>query len=262
MELYSNNMRVNLQVFEGPLDLLLHLIKKNDLDIYNIPIALVLDQYFAYLEAMRELDIDLAGEFLVLASELAHIKSRLLVEKPEEEEAEEADPRAGLVARLLEYQRYKKAAAWLLARPMLNRDVFCRPDILEEPLESPQEDMLSIDPFTLVRVFQDILKKAPKQALHEVETERVSVTERIYEVLDFLKTEESIEFEKLFSGDKSRLDLVVTFLAILEMAKLKMVSVQQTSAYGQIWIKRKMEIETDSLPPRDKIEVTSDEVAT
>ncbi len=238
MSIDSQNVRVNLELFEGPLDLLLHLIRKNDLNIYNIPVALVLEQYLEHLELMKELNIDIAGDFLLLASELTHIKSRLLVARPEEEEEEE-DPRADLVARLLEYQRYKRGAQWLISRPMLNRDVFKR----VVPLEVEEEAAtLSIDPFTLIRVFQDILKKIPKEARHEIETERVSVTDRIYEVLDLLKRESQTRFEDLFLGSVSRSDLVITFLALLEMARLKMISITQSENWGTIWVKRKIEI--------------------
>lgn len=232
-------MKVNLELFEGPLDLLLYLIRKHDLNIYDIPVALVLDQYLEHLSLMKELNIDIAGDFLLLASELAHIKSRLLVARPEEEE-EEPDPRADLVARLLEYQRYKRGAAWLASRPLLNRDVFKR----VVPLEiEEEEETLILDTFTLIRVFQDILKKIAPEARHEIETERISVTDRIYEVLDLLKRESQTRFEDLFLGVTSRSDLVITFLALLEMARLRMVSITQSENWGTIWVRRKIEVE-------------------
>ncbi len=247
MEENAQNMRVNLSLFEGPLDLLLHLIKKNDLDIYNIPIALILDQYLEYLELMKELDIDLAGEFLLLAAEMAHIKSRSLVHQPEEEEGEEADPRADLVARLVEYQRYKRAASWLDSRPLLARNVFKRPEALqkedeEAALGTVEAEPLAVDPFNLLKAFQEILKKIPKEIRHQVEAERMSVTERIYEILENLRETESVPFASLFTFDTTRPRLVVTFLALLEMARLQMIFIHQMESFGDIWIKRKMEI--------------------
>lgn len=239
-------VRVTLPNFEGPLDLLLYLIKKNDLNVYDIRINVILDQYTDYIELLKELNIDLAGEFLVMASELAHIKSKLLLNQKEGEEKEEGeDPRAGLVARLIEYQKYKRAAAWLNAQPKLNTHYFKRADIsalLLEALRRETDDMLQVEPMVLVRVFQEILKKVPTDKAHEVMSERVSVTQRIYELLDVLAQKEEVSFESLFSLESPRIDWVVTFLSILEMAKLKMIRVRQAESMGTIWVTRSMEI--------------------
>lgn len=247
MEATPENMRINLALFEGPLDLLLHLIKKNDLDIYNIPIALILDQYLEYLELMKELDIDLAGEFLLMAAEMAHIKSKSLVHQPEEEEGFDADPRADLVARLVEYQRTKRAAVWLNSRPLLARNVFKRPESLqkgdeEAALGTVEAEPLAVDPFNLLKAFQEILKKIPKEIRHQVEAERMSVTERIYEILENLRETESVPFAALFAGETTRPRVVVTFLALLEMARLQMILIHQMESFGDIWVKRRMEI--------------------
>lgn len=247
----QDNLRVNLEIFEGPLDLLLHLIKKNDLNIYDIPIALVLTQYLHYLSDLKEFNIDLAGDFLVMASELARIKSALLIQKKEEEEIEEPDPRESLVARLLEYQKYKRAKAWLLRRPLLNRDVFLRADKVyeEEMKDSSSADYgsVSMDSHSLIRVFQTLLKKMPFKQMQTIQPERVSVTERIYEILDILREKETAEFGELFKHDRSRLELVVTFLAVLEMARTQIVFIVQVDPKGSIWVKRNLEIQEDVL---------------
>ncbi|HCU25807.1 MAG TPA: segregation/condensation protein A [Deltaproteobacteria bacterium] len=229
-------MKIDLEVFEGPLDLLLHLIRKNDVDVFDIPISLILEQYMGYLNLMEELNIDLAGDFLLMASELAHIKSKLLLPDHDEagEEEEGEDPRAELIRRLIEYQRYKEAAVQLIARPMLGRDVFAAgttPDPLEEE-EAPME----VDLFQLISCFYEMLKKAPKTTVHEVRVERVSVTERIYELMDQLRRQSMVEFRALFAADATRERLIVTFLAMLEMVRLKVLQVTQNRNYGEIYL--------------------------
>lgn len=228
--------KVDLEIFEGPLDLLLHLIRKNDLDILDIPIAFVLEQYMAHLELLDELNIDLAGDFLLLASELAHVKSKLLLPASEQDAAEEEgeDPRADLVRRLLEYQRYKEAAQELIERPMLGRDVFTQAAYQEEVEE--EEGPVEADLFHLVSSFYELLKKAPKTAVHEIQVERVSVTERIYELMDRMRDHKMLEFTRLFEEGATRDSLIVTFLAILEMARLKMLQVTQSESYGEIYL--------------------------
>ncbi|MFO1463595.1 MAG: segregation/condensation protein A [bacterium] len=228
--------KVDLEVFEGPLDLLLHLIKKNDVDILNIPISLVLEQYMEYLNLLEELNIDLAGDFLLMASELAHIKSKLLLpdydKKDEEEEGD--DPRAELIRRLLEYQRYKEAATALASRPMLGRDVFSH-NIPPDPIEE-EESPVEVDLFQLISCFYEMLKKAPKQTVHEVRVERVSVTERIYELMDRLRGQSMAEFRSLFEGQATRERLIVTFLAVLEMVRMKVLHLTQNQTYGEIYL--------------------------
>jgi segregation and condensation protein A len=244
----TKNYRVDLDLFEGPLDLLLHLIKKNDLDILDIPIAFILQQYLDYLNLLEELNIDLAGDFLLMASELAHIKSKLLLPDQGGEEAEEGaeDPRFDLIKRLLEYQRYKEAAQTLDARPMLNRDVFIHRSPAED--SQPDAEKVEVDLFQLVHCFHELLKKAPKVTVHEVEGERISVSERIYELMDQLKEKEVTEFSKLFEGDVTRPQLVVTFLAILEMVRLKLLHIKQAGALDEIYLTPVFsEVETQDL---------------
>lgn len=238
------NYKINLKIFEGPLDLLLHLIKKNDLEISDIPISLILDQYMEYLGLMRELDIDLAGDFILLASELTHIKSQMLLQRDDEGE-EEPDPRADLVARLLEYQKYKRAAQWLNDQPLLFRDVYKRTNI-DKPEELEQEDeAMEVEPFALLNAFHEILKRAPQGHIHEIEAERISVTDRIYQIVEQLKDKESILFEELFPSGYQRPDIIITFLAILEMARLRMVQIYQMDFFGVIRVRRIMEVEED-----------------
>ena len=244
---------INVALFEGPLDLLLHLIRKSDLDIYNVPIAPILDEYLAYLDLMKELDIDLAGDFILMAAELAHIKARMVLDQEGDEEEEGPDPRADLIARLLEYQKFKNASQWLLQRPLLNRDIFRRQETSEvrELLKEEEKNFpppgigLEVDPVQLLRFFHELLKKAPKGTVVDMEGERVSITDRIYQVWDFLSACVGGEtpFEKLFDGGGGKGDIVLTFLAILEMARLRMIRIVQESAGGEI---RVLKVMTDT----------------
>jgi segregation and condensation protein A len=229
--------KIDLEVFEGPLDLLLHLIKKSELDIINIPISLILDQYMEHLSLMEELNIDLAGDFLLMASELAHIKSRMLLpvdEQSEDSEADGEDPRAELIRRLLEYQRYKDAARELSERPMLGRDVF-QHGVPHEDFD--EEESLEADLFQLLSCFHELLQNAPKHTVHQVRGELLSVTDRIYEIMAMMKEKEVVEFRSLFETDPGREAMIVTFLAILEMGRLKMLKITQTEERREIYLR-------------------------
>ena len=230
----SSLYKVSLETFEGPLDLLLHLIKKNDIDIYDIPIALVLEQYLEYLELAKELNIDLAGDFLLTAAELLLIKSRLLMPQDEEGEEEGPDPREELVRRLLEYQRYKQAGKELLGRSMLGRDVFKRGSLEETP--GTEKGELDADLTSLLLAFQSVLKRLPRQQAYEIEGERASVADKILALTERLQEAHELKFEKLFDLEKGREDVVVTFLALLEMAKMHMLLIRQGSRYDEIFI--------------------------
>jgi segregation and condensation protein A len=233
MHLFSESYKVNLPAFEGPLDLLLHLIRKNDVQVTDIPIAQILEQYVEYLGLLQELNIDLAGEFILMAAELTHIKSKMLLPEASEDEDEGEDPRADLARRLLEYQRFKEAAAALGRRPLLNREVFARPHLAEE---EEDEENLEADAFKLLLAFQEILKTLKPEQYHEVAVERLSVTERIYELLEKLKTNPAVTFEALFEGQCTKPQCIVTFLALLEMARLKLIKVFQASLEAPIRI--------------------------
>lgn len=226
---------VRLEMFEGPLDLLLHLINKNELDIANIPIALITEQYLEYIKLMKILNLDVAGEYLLMASTLLHIKSKMLLPISSGEEDEEGvDPRAELVRRLLEYQKYKEAAVELERRPMLDRDVFMRsaPVDTEEP---PEEERVEVSLFELLEAFRQLLERAKPEGFHDVILERVTVEQKLQEILSLLQKEKrSMAFHLLFPEQASRRVIVVTFLAILELVKMKRVRIFQMAPFETI----------------------------
>lgn len=231
---------IRTESFEGPFDLLLHLIKKNEIDIYNIPIAAITRQYLDYLDVMQELNLDIAGEFLVMASTLIQIKSRMLLPLQADEEAGEEeveDPRAELVARLLEYRKYKEAAITLAQRDLLGRDVFARTFVAPELAETlPDEEPLEVEMFDLIEAFRRVLATVPPETFHEVGAEGLSIADRINELLLLLQGTEAAGFEEMFIGSATREQVVVTFLAILELCRLKMVRLAQAQSFGKIWI--------------------------
>lgn len=245
---------VDLEVFKGPLDLLLHLIKKHEMDIYDIPIAEITAQYLAALDAMKSLNLDIAGEFLVMASTLVHIKSRMLlpVEAEADSEEEEADPRAELVHRLLEYQRYKQAAVTLDEYHILGRDVFARSCCEDTEESEGNAELQPVGIFELVEALQGLLREAPPEPVHEVVREKLSVAERVSMLLKLLGDCRSLAFEALVSRRPNREELVVTFLALLELAKLRMIRIMQNQRCGSIWL---FPTETDAgreLPLQDE----------
>lgn len=220
---------VNLgDIFEGPMDLLVHLVKKNEVDIYDIPIALIARQYIEYIELMKALNIDVAGDFLVMAATLAHIKSRTLLPSQEEDEEEE-DPRMEIVRPLAEYLQLKSAADDLLGRNRLDWDVFTRRDVDEDqdlPEESPK-DMIQVGLFELIEAFQEIIKRASPADFIDLTPDSISVKSRINQIADILEQQGSVTFEELFEGEFTRMDVIVTFLAILEMAKCQIIRIMQ-----------------------------------
>lgn len=243
---------VRTEAFEGPLDLLLHLIKKNELDIYNIPIAEISRQYLDYLDVMRELNLDVAGEFLVMASTLIQIKSQMLlpqeIDSVEEEQGE--DPRAELVRRLLEYDRYREASALLIAREVLDRDVFARTFPSEELEAFPSDEVAPVvEMFELVDAFRRILAKVPVESFHEVGSENISIADRISDILEFLQGKDAVDFEELFSGSNTREFIVASFLAILELCRLRMIRLSQFENYGRILVKSAIIMEADAEQP-------------
>jgi segregation and condensation protein A len=243
--------QVNLDVFEGPLDLLLHLVKKHELSILDIPIAFVTEKYLEYLDAMAGLDIDVAGEYLLMAATLCHIKSRELLPSPEplEDEGEageggddvELDPRADLIKRLLEYQKYKEAADQLGQRPVVGRNVWGR----GAPTEDAVGDGVDADAIAplaqfpvhkLIEAFDRVMRQAKVKVAHNVLIDRLSVSQRISELTDRLEKEGRFAFTSMFSFLKDGVErtieevkheAVVTFLALLEMAKLRLVALSQ-----------------------------------
>ncbi len=235
----NQDYRINVEVFEGPLDLLMHLIKKNDLDIYDIPIAFVLEEYMKYLDTIKDLDIDLAGEFLLMAAELAHIKSRLLLPEEPAGEEEEGDPRADLVKRLLEYQQFKQASEELTKRTMLGREVFV--PLAPERVEAPSDGPIEGNVYDLVEAFSRILKRVPAEAYHEVAVDRISINDRIYQIVGLIKKGATVTISELLPERLTRFDVVITFIALLEMCRLRMIKLYQSETFGQIYLQGTME---------------------
>ena len=228
---------VRLETFEGPLDLLLHLIQRNEMDILNIPIALITEQYMEYLKLIKTLNLDIAGEYLLMASTLVHIKSKMLLPQLTEEVEEEGeDPRTELVRRLLEYQKYKMAATELVNRPMLDRDVFVRLASLESEDERGEEN-IEVSLFDLLEAFRKVLERVKEETIHEVMLDRISVEDKIQEILTLLQREKrSMSFHLLFPEGASRRIIIVTFLAILELVKMKWIRLFQMAPFEPIRI--------------------------
>jgi segregation and condensation protein A len=227
---------VRLANFEGPLDLLLHLIKKNELNIYDIPIALVTQQYLDYIDLMQELNLDMAGEFLVMAATLIHIKSRTLLPRPDpSQEDPEEDPREALVRRLLEHQKFKAAAELLHERETLRSAQWTRPDgpITQIAGEAPEPE-LEVDLFTLISAFRAVVERAKARPKVYLPGEQIPIEQRIEQLLARLSETEACGFEDLFSDVQTRAGLIVTFLALLEMIRLKLVRVFQSGSVGPI----------------------------
>ncbi len=222
---------IKLDIFEGPLDLLLHLIKKNEVDIYDIPIAVITEQYLEYIDIMKEMNLDFAGEFLVMAATLVHIKSKMLLPvdtaAPEEEE-EGFDPREELVRRLLEYQRYKEAAKDLGSRNLLGRDVFARGAGVDFDGLVEGAGLMSVSVFDLMEALKGVLARAPKGRTIELTVERFKIADKINFIMERLNAGKSATFTSLFDNDATRGEIVVTFLAILELCKLVLIKVHQT----------------------------------
>lgn len=228
-------MQVFLEIFEGPLDLLLYLIKKNNIDILDIPVAEITKQYVAYIELMNFLKLELIAEYLEMAAILVEIKSRMLLPKPKNENGEEEDPRAELVRRLQEYEKIKKAAEKLNDIPRLERDIFlaaATPPEFEVEKQHPEVDMEEI-----LLAFSDVLRRVDLNEAHNIERESLSVRERMSIILAALKSDKFVEFTKFFSCNEGRAGVVVTFLAILEMTKEKILELVQSEPFAPIYVR-------------------------
>jgi segregation and condensation protein A len=232
----TQEYQVQLEIFEGPMDLLLHLIKKNKVDIYDIPIALIMDQYLKYLDMMRSLNIDVAGDFLEMAATLAYIKSRMLVPRiGSEEEDQEEDPRLELVRPLLEYVKIKEAAQTLAGSLQLDRDVYVR-NIPTEELWGMEgsEEIAEVGLFDLVNALHEVLKRAEPGDFMEVSAEAIRLKDRISQLMEILSGVSSITFHELFEGKVRKMEMILTFLAILELVRLQMVRAFQHQPSGII----------------------------
>jgi segregation and condensation protein A len=233
--------KVKLEVFEGPLDLLLYLIKKEEVDIYDIPIERITNQYMEYLSLMQLLNLEVAGEFLVMAATLMYIKSRMLLpvdQQVTDAEAEEGeDPRWELIRQLVEYKKFKDAAVQLSQREEEQANIFPRqgPDTgIEVSKDVP---LAEVSIFDLINAFNDVLKKATaREDFHEILEERFTVSDKIEEILYTLRDRSEMIFNELFANAGSRAEVVVTFLALLELIRMKRLKVQQTEAFGEIQV--------------------------
>lgn len=228
-------LQVFLEAFEGPLDLLLYLIRKQNIDILDIPVNRIATQYMEYIELMRDMKFELAAEYLLMAAMLAEIKSRLLLPKPETEDEEGEDPRAELVRRLQEFERFKEAAENLDELPRIGRDIWAaeaKPDKIRVAEQLPQPEIKE-----LVLAFRDAMLRAELFSSHHVEREPLSVRERMSQILDRLQTVRQAEFITLFPKDEGKMGVVVTFIAILELVKGSVLEVNQEAAYGVLFVR-------------------------
>jgi len=228
-------LQVFLEAFEGPLDLLLYLIRRQNIDILDIPIAEITRQYVQYIELMKELQLELAGEYLLMAAMLAEIKSRMLLPRPETEEQEEDDPRAELVRRLQEYERYKKAAEDIDALPRLERDVFVA------SVETPERKVVKALPDVtlkeLLLAFHDVLKRAEMFSNLHMQREPLSVRQRMSEILSRIKANNFSPFSDLFDPEEGRMGVAVTFIAILELLREAIIEVVQAEEYAPLHVR-------------------------
>jgi segregation and condensation protein A len=237
--------KVRLELFEGPLDLLLYLVKRDHLNIYDIPIAQVTEQYLQYLNLMQLLDLNIAGEFLVMAATLLQIKSKMLLPAEENQQPEEQeDPRAELVRKLLEYEKFKEIAQELREREEKQQDVFKRPKALtkdEVPLpEGGEEKAVYFEAsiFDLINAFTQALKDVPRELFYEVVKDEFTIEEKIHQILHMLLVYPSVTLSELFTKAKNKIEIVVTFLAILELTRLKEIIPRQKEVFGEIEIVR------------------------
>lgn len=228
-------LKVFLEAFEGPLDLLLYLIRKQNLDILDIDVSSITQQYVQYVELMEAIQFELAAEYLVMAAMLAEIKSRMLLPRSQYEEEEEDDPRAALIRRLQEYERYKKAAETLDQLPRMERDFWSAK--AEPPVMEQVKQYASVDLQSLVLAFAEVLKRATLFDHHQVQKEKLSTRERMVQVLDFLRDKPFVPFVHLFNVQEGRLGVVVTFLAVLELVKEALVDIVQNAAFSAIHIR-------------------------
>ena len=237
-EALDPNFRIELPNFEGPLDLLLHLIRKHELDILDLPISFITDKYLEYLGLMENLNLDVASEYLVMAATLAHIKSKMLLPRPPEDqgddELDELDPRAELIRRLLEYQKYKTVAADLGQRAIAGRDVFSRGT--PPPTADGPAPLAKVSVFKLLDALKKIAERVNASISLEVDAERMSIQERIGGLVDLLRERRRCRFDELFEDVSTSYDLVVTFLALLEMAKMRLASIYQTDHEEPIYL--------------------------
>ncbi len=245
-------LKVFLEAFEGPLDLLLYLIRKQNIDVTDIPVADITRQYVEYIELMQDMQLELAGEYLVMSATLAEIKSRMLLPRPAGDVEDEDDPRAELVRRLQEYERYKQAAEDIDELPRLGRDVF------QAEAEAPDQKVIQLPPEVdlqdLIAAFQEVMKRASMYAHHHVQLEALSVRERMSIVLSRVSSDRFTPFTDLFTAEEGRMGVVVTFLAILELVKESLLDLTQSEPYAPIHVKAATGSQDAAVPePADQV---------
>ena len=228
----TSSYKIELPFYEGPMDLLLHLIKKNEIDIYDIPIALVTEQYLEYIEMLKVLNLDTIGDFLVMAATLMHIKSKMLLPPDPEEDAEEADPREELVKRLIEYRKFRDAAEKLSGREQYYSELYDR-DASIEGLKK-EEILLEVSVFDLISAFRNIVVRTKDKEFHEVTVEKLTINDKISDIMEKLNFSKSLTLQQLFEEMDSKYEMVVTFLALLELIKLRLVKVVQKNPFATI----------------------------
>ncbi|MFH2145867.1 MAG: segregation/condensation protein A [Candidatus Omnitrophota bacterium] len=229
--------KIKLEVFEGPLDLLLYLIKKAHINIYDIPVAQITEQYLQYMELMRMLDLNIAGEFLVMAATLMHIKSKMLLppDENEAEEAEEEDPRSELVRKLLEYKKFKEAAGYLGDCEEMQRSIFRRESVPAD-IEIEEEVFFETSLFDLITAFSKALKDVPKDIFREIIKDEFTVEGKIHDLLHILVKEKKLSLTQLFERSKNKYEIIATFLAVLELIRQKEIVVAQKGLFGEIFV--------------------------
>ena len=232
--------KVKLEIFEGPLDLLLYLIKKDELSIYDIPITRITEQYLEYLALIEELDLDVAGEFIVMAATLMHIKSKtLLPPNPEGIELDEADPRAELVKRLLAYKAFKEAAERLRGMEFERSKIFTRTGV-EPDVDESDLSLVDVSLFELLNAFAKVLRGLVPDASHEIVKDEFTVAEKVHQIFHLLAKRTIVHFSELFRDAKNKIEIITTFLALLELVRLREVRIRQDTHFGDIEISRNL----------------------
>lgn len=236
----ESDYKVKLEIFEGPLDLLLYLIKRDELDIYEISLERITRQYLEYLQAFKELNIDVAGEFVVMAANLIYLKSRSLLpvdQQPPEEDVEEDDPRWDLIRQLIEYKKFKEAAAQLQVRQLEQERIFIRAAVGSDPIAIAPLRLGEVGIFQLISAFQNVIKRVEaREDLREIFGEHFTVSDKIDWILRRVGDGVPLRFSELFASMASRVEIVVTFLALLELIRLRQVRATQTNPFDEIEI--------------------------
>ncbi len=252
--------KLSLEIFEGPLDLLLYLIKKDDIDIKDIPIAKVTEQYMEYIAMMKMLDLDIVGDFLVMAATLMQIKSKMLLPPdPVEEGEEELDPRDELMRRLYEYKKFKEIAELLQTKEVERRDLFGRFNVIEiarQLKEDSREVYFEANLFDLINALSEALKKVPEEVLLEIIKEEFTVERKIHDILHLLLDNPTVLLHDIFTECKSKMEVIVSFLAVLELIRLKEIKIVQKKNFGEIEILRNKE---NILPASDQNQIHVDQ---